>query len=210
MTDQTQEQFSSLKAIEDVTGMPWFWEAPITYPISGFYVMDGVLYGHSYTTSESYKLFSGGSLNGQQIDTNATFGYEDYGDRTQSKGSDELWVEGYIGQNVTLSATVASDLDSFKTSQTMTVVGNDNSIVAYGAGGNALGKNPLGSLPLGGTSTNTATIPAWFHVAKTYPQVSSYLEQVSFFTKGVDLSWELLCFGTNARGTVEGNNAITQ
>jgi hypothetical protein len=45
--------------MEDVTKQPWFWEAPVTYPISGFYVVNGELYGHSYTTSESYKLFTG-------------------------------------------------------------------------------------------------------------------------------------------------------
>lgn len=210
MTNQTQEENSSYKGIEDVTGQPWFWEAPITYPISGFYVVNGVLYGHSYTTSESYMLFNGGNLNGQEIDANATFAFDDHGDRTQSKASDEVWIEGYIKQNTVLSCSVLGDLDTFQSSQTVTVMGSDNTIVAYGSGAHALGKNPLGSQPLGGASTILSTLPAWFHVAKTYPNVPSYLEQISFFTKGVDLQWELLAFGTNATMTVEGNNAITQ
>lgn len=210
MTDQTQQAFSSLKAIEDVTQQPWFWESPITFPLSGFYVVDGELYGHSYTSSESYKLFEGGSLNGQNIDAKAVFAFMDYGDRTQNKGSNEVWVEGYINQNTVLNVTVAGDLDSFQTSQTVTVNGSDASIVAFGAGAHSLGKNPLGSQPLGGAQTSTATMPAWFHVAKTYTQVPSYLEEVFFETNGVDLQWELICFGTNATPTVEGNNSITQ
>lgn len=210
MTDQTQEQFSSLKAIEDVTGMPWFWEAPLTFPLSGFYVVNGELYGHSYVSSESYKLFTGGSLNGQDISAYALFACDDGGDRTQGKGSDELWVEGYIKQNTILNADISGDLDAFRTSQTVTVKGNDNTIVAYGSGGHALGKNTLGSQPLGGAATNPATLPAWFHVVKTYPQVPSYLEQLGFYTKGVDLQWELICFGTNAKPSPEGNNFITQ
>lgn len=210
MTDQTQEENSSFKGIEDVTGQPWFWEAPITYPISGFYTVAGSLYGHSYAASESYKLFSGGSLNGQQIDANATFAFDDKGDRSQTKASDELYIEGYIKQNTKLIATVAGDLDAFQTTQTVVVDGSDNTIVAYGAGAHALGKNNLGSQSLGGAQTTTSDLPAWFHVIKTYPMSPSYLEQISFSSKGIDLDWQLLGFGTNALMTNEGNNAITQ
>lgn len=211
MTDQTKQTTSSIRGIEDVDAdQPWFWEAPITYPISGFYVVNGQVYGHSYTTSESYQLFTGGQFNGQQIDANATFTYGSGADRTQSKVSSELWIEGYIKQNTTLSATVTGDLGGFMTSQTVTVAGNDTAIVSFGAGGHALGKNNLGSQPLGGAATSTSTLPAWFHVAKTYSPVPSYLEQISFVTKGLDLQWELICFGTNTEMTTEGNNAITQ
>ena len=211
MTDQTKQDNSQYKGIEDIHDQPWFWEAPITYPISGFYVTaDGSLHGHSYNTSESYTLFTGGSLNGQNIIANATFGYDDKGDRTQSKGSNEIWIEGYIKQNTNLAATITGDLSSFASAQTVTVTGNDNNIVGYGGGGHALGKNPLGSQPMGGAATNTSTLPSWFHVAKTYPQVPSYLEQISFNTNGIDLQWELICFGTNSTMTVEGNNSITQ
>ncbi len=210
MTDQTKQYSSYFRDIEDVTAQPWYWEAPVTYAISGFYVVDGELYGHSYTTSESYKLFTGGSLNGQEIDANATFCYDDHGDRTQSKGSDEIWVEGYIKQNTILSVAVSGDLDSFATSQTVTIDGSDTRIVAFGSGAHALGKNPLGSQPLGGSSTLSPSLPAWFHVAKTYDEVPSYLESISFESKGVDLQWELLTFGTNARFTNEGNSDITE
>lgn len=211
MTDQSQEQFSGAKSLEDVTQQPWFWEAPITYPISGFYVVDGEIYGHSYTNSESYKLFEGGSLNGQNIDAVATFAYDDKGDRTQSKGSNEIWVEGYIKQNTDLNCVVAGDLDAKKTSQTVVIYGDDEDIVAFGGGGNSLGDSPLGVQTLGGATTTVSSdaLPAWFHVAKTYVQVPFYLEQITFYTSGVDLTWELITFGTNSYPTNEGNNSIT-
>lgn len=210
MTDQTGQYTSFTRDMEDVTKQPWFWEAPITFPLSGFYVVDGDLYGHSYTTSESYKLFTGGSLNGQNIIGNATFAFDDKGDRTQSKASDELWVEGYISQNTTLNATVAGDLDAAQQTQTVTIVGSDPTIVAFGGGAHSLGKNNLGSQPLGGATVLESALPAWFHVIKTYNEASFYLEQVSFDTNGVDLDWELITFGTNAKFTNEGNNDITQ
>lgn len=211
MTDQTGQYTSFSRDMEDVTKQPWFWEAPITYPISGFYVdPSGNLCGHSYTTSESYTLFTSGSLNGQDIDANATFSLDDKGDRTQSKASDELFVEGYIQQNTTLNAVIAGDLDAFQSTQNVAIVGSDNTIVAYGTGAHSLGKNNLGSQPLGGAQLSSSNLPAWFHVAKTYNETPFYLEQISFYTKGVDLAWELIGFGTNAKFTNEGNNDITQ
>lgn len=211
MTDQTGQYTSFTRDMEDVTKQPWFWESPITYPISGFYVTgDGTLCGHSYTTSESYTLFSGGSLNGQEIDANATFSFDDKQDRTQSKASDEIFVEGYIQQNTELTTVVGGDIDTAATTQTSVIVGSDNAIVAFGSGAHSLGKNNLGSQPLGGAQLNDSTLPAWFHVFKTYNETPFYLEQISFSSKGVDLAWELITFGTNARFTSEGNNDITE
>lgn len=211
MTDQTaQNQPSAYNPSEQLDSkQPFFWEAPVTYPISGFYVVNGELYGHSYNTSESYKLFEGGSFNGQNIDANATTAYDDLGDRTQSKGSDEIWVEGYIKQNTVLSVSINEDLDAFAQIQTRTIDGSDSSIVAFGGGGNSLGDAPLGSQPIGGSPSISSTLPAWFHCAKTYNQNSYYLESLSFTTNGIDLDWQLLTFGTNAQFTREGNNAIT-
>jgi hypothetical protein len=211
MTDQTKEQYSNYNPQEQVgSDQPFFWEAPVTYPVSGFYVVNGEIYGHGFNTSESYKLFTSGSFNGQLIDANASLAFTDLDDRTQSKGSNEVWVEGYIKQNTILNVAVNEDLDAFQTSQVSTINGSDNTIVGYGAGSHALGKDPLGSRPLGGTLTTTNPIPAWFHVVKTYVQNSYYLEQLSFSTRGVDLDWQLITFGTNAKMTTEGNNEISQ
>ncbi len=210
MTDQTEEVYSNYNPQESLDAkQPFYWEAPITYPISGFYVVNGELYGHGYNTSESYKLFTSGSFNGQNIDANATFAYDDKGDRTQSKGSNEIWVEGYIKQNTLLTSTINEDLDSFLQSQTVVIDGADAATVAFGSGAHALGKDNLGSRSLGGSLTTTTTLPAWFHIAKTYPQNSYYLEQVTFQSRGIDLQWELVTFGTNAEFTNEGNNSIT-
>ena len=211
MTDQTAEQFSGGKAIEDITQQPWFWEAPIGYPISGFYTVNGELYGHSYTTSESYKLFNGGSFNGQDIDAVAAFGYDDLGDRSQSKGSNETYVEGYIKQNTILNVTINKGLGSFLVAQTLTINCNDNDIVAYGGGGNSLGDSPLGVQTLGGNQTVVSqdTLPAWFNTIVTYlSNPSFYLSQVVFSTKGVDLQWELLTYGSNSEFTNEDSNSI--
>lgn len=212
MTDQTKDSFSQYKAIEDVTQMPWFWESPITYPISGFYVTDdGEFGGHGYNASESYFLFNGGSFNGQNIHANATFAFDDLGDRTQSKGSNEIWVDGYIKQNTVLTTKVAGDLDGCQFGQTVMIDGNNSSYVCSpGSGSGSLGDHSMGSYSLGGSPTIPSTsLPAYFHVIKTYVQQSYYLEQISFDSNGIDLQWEIISFGTNKAFTVEGNNSIT-
>jgi hypothetical protein len=211
MTDQTQEQYSARQPEEQINNQqPWFWEAPVLYPISGFYVVNGEIYGHGFNTSESYKLFTSGSFNCQQIEAIAAFGYDDKGDRTTTKLSDECWVEGYIKQNTNLSCTIVGDLGSFQSTQTNIINGNDSGIVSYGTGGHALGKNNLGTSPLGGAFLIASTLPAWFHVVLTYGPTPFYLEQIQFYTKGVDLDWQLICYGTNALPTAEGNNDLNR
>lgn len=211
MTNQTQQNQPSIYNPSEQldSKQPFYWEAPIGYPISGFYIVDGDIYGHGYTASESYKLFTGGSFNGQDIDSNATLAFGDLGDRTSSKGSNEIWIEGYIKQNTTINGFINEDLDSCQVQQLITVDGSDISYVCFGGGGNNLGDAPLGSQTLGGSQNVSSLLPAWFHVVKTYPQNSYWLEQISFQTKGIDLQWELITWGTNATFTNEGNNAIT-
>lgn len=224
MTDQTKDSFSQYKAIEDVTQMPWFWECPITYPISGFYEVDGEIYGHGYTTSESYKLFTGNNFNGQDIESAAVFAYDSMGDRTQTKGSNEIWVDGYIQQNTEMQVNVKGDVDACSTTQVTTINGSDIATVCFPSGGyHSLGQVSLGSQPLGGIyqgqfstqgkqtiDRSVSELPAYFHAIKTYLQVPYYLEQIYFYTKGVDLAWEIISFGTNKKFTTEGNNAITE
>jgi hypothetical protein len=207
MTDQSK--INTQYSVESIDNQPWYWEAPITYPLSGFYTVDGELYGHSYTTSESYKLFTGGSFNGQDINANATFAYNGKEDRSQTKASDEIWAEGFIKQNTIIDTVVRGDIDTFEYEQTVQIDGSDDTYVAFGALSNSLGQNSLGVVPNGGEISTAIELPAWFHVAKTYPQVPYYLEQISFSTSGVDLQWELTCFGTNSKLTAEGNNDVT-
>ena len=223
MTDQTKETTSSIRGIEDVDPtQPWFWEVPITYPIAGFYCVDGKIYGHGYTNSESYLLFNGGTFNGQSINAIAAFGYDDLGDRTQAKGSNQIWVDGYISQNTVLNVTINEDLDAFLQSQTVQINGSDSSIVGFGTSDHSLGAVDIGSNPHGedlappypdeDTSINTPDyqLPPYFHVVKTYVQNWYHLEQVVFQTNGADLAWEIISFGTNKKFTNEGNNSITQ
>jgi hypothetical protein len=186
-----------------------YWEAPQLLPISRFYVVDGELYGHSYLTGESYKLFTGYNDNGNEIDCRALFAYNNYGSRFSSKGANELYVEGYITQNGTLKANVQWDIDGCSTFITNDIAGDDTRIVCLGGVSNSLGKNSLGKQPLGSSTVSQATLPPKFRVIKTFTQVPFFEEQTSFTSVQKDFQWEIIAFGLNATITAEGNNSIT-
>lgn len=189
-----------------------YWEAPQILPISRFYVVDGELYGHSYNSSESYKLFNGHNDNGNFIEAKATFAYNSHGQRDNSKGFNQFYIEGYISSNTTLYRDLNFDLDGCQTTETDSIEGTDSRIVCIGANDNSLGKDSLGKNPLGGNTnqvTNT-TLPPKFRVIRTNTKVPYYEYSPTFRSNGVDQQWEILAFGPAWSDTNEGEADITE
>jgi hypothetical protein len=187
-----------------------YWEAPQVLPIGRFSIIDGNLYGHSYLTSETYKLFDGYNDNGNFIQANAVMAFNSHGMRSQSKGFNEYYVEGYISSNTTLSLGLQYDIDGCATNTSFDIVGDDTQIVCIGSDNNLLGKKELGKVPLGADMAVASTTPVKFRVVKTMPKVPYYEYQVSFNSVGYDQNWEILAFGCAWSRTFEGNNKITQ
>jgi hypothetical protein len=196
-----------------------YWEAPQVMAISRFSIIDGELYGHSYLTSQSYKMFDGHNDNGAAIEAIAKFSYNNYGMPTLSKSFNKFYVEGYISSNTTLTLGLDFDLDGFTTSTAYTlhndddetILGSDRSIVAIGKDDNSLGKKALGKYPLGGDIKFGApeALPPKFRVIKTMVRIPFYEHSVLFSSNGVDQRWEILRFGPSVSPTAEGPNAIT-
>lgn len=111
------------------------WEAPQTLPISRFYIVDGDLYGHSYNTFESYKLFDGYAdrvypgFTGFPIQANWVFSYQNYGSRFSYKKATKMYVEGYINTNTTLGASLTYELDGCQTIKNFSLNGSDQQFV---------------------------------------------------------------------------------
>lgn len=187
-----------------------YWEAPQILPISRFYVVSGVLYGHSYNTSESYKLFTGYNDNNNFIDAKAVFSYEQFGTRSSSKSGNAMYVEGYISSNTNLTLGLNYDLDGCQTATTYSISGSDDQIVCLPGDLNSLGKESLGKLPLGGNLTNMSTLPPKFRGIKTFPRIPFFEQSTTFESNGIDQNWEIICFGLNATPTSEDNSSITE
>jgi len=187
-----------------------YWEAPITYPIGRFSVINGELYGHSYNTPETYKLFTGYNFNGASIPSLAVFSYQNFGTRARSKGINQIYSEGYIGQNGVLSLGVLKEIEGCATPTTYTFDGDQKSpLVCVGGSSAPLGKVELGSNPLGGDLAEGTGLPPKFRWIKTIPLTPYFYEvQFSYFSNIIDFQWELLCFGTNIIQASDLNNSI--
>jgi len=181
------------------------WESPQTLPISRFYIVDGELYGHSYSTSESYQLFTGyadrvySGFAGYPIDAKAKFSYQNYGTRFSYKKANAFYIEGYISSNTTLNCAITYELDGCATTKTFTVNGSDTQIVCIAPIEGSLGKLSLGKAKLGGAgSTSIQDLPPKFRVEKTFSNTDFFECSFSFEILGVDQRFELLAFGLNA------------
>lgn len=193
------------------------WEAPQILPITRFYTVDGELYGHSSTSSESYQLFTGYSdratstASGNPIKAVANFSYQNFGTRTHQKNSNEFYIEGYINANTTLNCMINYGLDGCRTTQTFQLVGTDTAVVCIPSDSASLGKSPLGSNPLGSNLSSSLTgLPPKFRIIFTFPRVNFYECQFAFTIFGADQRFELLAFGLNAQLSNDTNFSIKE
>lgn len=132
------------------------WQPPQTIPISRFAIIADELYGHSAITNETYKLFVGTNDNGVFIPQVARFAYNNGGNRTRLKNISEMWSDGYITTNATLTMNQYCGFDGQNGIKTMSIKGSDTSITTQ-QNDTPRGTEPLGSVPLGGESLNPNT-----------------------------------------------------
>jgi hypothetical protein len=193
------------------------WEAPQILPISRFYIVDGELYGHSYQTSESYKLFTGYAdrvypgFVGHPIQAKWVFSYQNYGVRDRLKSANYLYVEGYINQNTIVDVTLTYELDGCATTRTFEIDGADRAIVCIPPSVGALGKQSLGKQKLGGAGvTSIQNLPPKVRVEKSFNNKDFFESSVTFEVFGTDNRFELLAFGLNAKPSTQDPVSIRQ
>jgi hypothetical protein len=185
-----------------------YWEAPVFYPVSRFSVINGELYGHSYLTSESYKLFTGYNFRGSVIDARAVFSFNNYGSRFATKGFNEFYYEGRCTQNGTLNLGLQFETEGCSTNLSFPMAGDSQWVCSY-KGANSLGKNSIGKQPIGGNIAIPQSDPPKFRKIKTMPRNSFYEESTSFTSVEKDFQWEIIAFGPATASTSEGNNNIS-
>lgn len=188
-----------------------YWEAPVTYPVGRLSVIDGELYGHSYNTPETYKLFTGYNFNGAPIPALAAFSYNNFGTRARSKGFNQVYVEGYISQNGDLNLGLKKEVDGCATVQEFTIEGDQQPpIVCQGGSSAPIGKESIGYNPIGSQLVGNGPLPPKFRVIKTMSPDYFYEMQFSFYSVLVDFQWEILCFGTAILPASDLNTSIKQ
>lgn len=186
------------------------WESPQTLPVSRFYIVNGELYGHSYSTFESYKLFDGyadrvyAGFTGFPIAAIWQFSYQNYGTRFSLKKATKAYVEGYINQNTTLTMTLTYELDGCQTVKTFTLDGSDSQFVCLPSDESSLGKQSLGKQKLGGGGTTSINgLPPKFRWFPTFTNTDFFECSFGFSVLGTDERVELLAFGPAVSGSSE-------
>lgn len=192
-----------------------YWEAPVTFPIGRWSIINDELYGHGYTTPQTYKLFDGYTFNGSPIAAAAYFSYNQYGTRAYPKSFEKFYLEGYITSNCTLTYGLNYDINGCQTQRMFTINGSQTPLVCSILPDASLGKESLGKRPLSGLtipgniSTNTDTgLPPKFRAIKQVSKFPFYELQVFFESLGTGQQWELIAFGPDASPATEGTNSI--
>lgn len=197
-----------------------YWEAPIQYPVSGFYVTeDGEFGGHGYGSSESYLLFTGHRFRANPTDDGfiipayayfAPFAHLThipgrriyFPNRTQTKVTEELFVDGFMSVNTILGVGLNFDLDGCVVSKVKFIDGSNAAITCPFSEDGSLGTAPFGSKILG-DGLIAPTRPPYFNAVPTYDKYQYRFEQVFFYDEGLDTQWELISWGTDAEPTSE-------
>jgi hypothetical protein len=159
-----------------------------------FSVIDGELYGHSFSNPETYKLFDGGSFNGSPYNAIAKFSYQNYGDRSSSKAFNQFYSEGYISANSTLTLGITYEIDGCASVSEYDLEGNSAFVCKYKSDA-PLGKVHLGQNPLGGQKDAVPTLPPKFRWVKTFVPNYFYEHTTYYKTSGIDMNWEILAYG---------------
>jgi hypothetical protein len=182
-----------------------FWEAPQILPINSFSIIDNELYGHSNSTKNTYKLFTGHNDNSNVIDAKAKFSYQSFGDRTKLKNFDEFFSEGYISSNTSLDFTIYYDYEGSEGISSYTVDGNNNDILFAVGDDNSLGKKSLGKEPLGSITESDDELIKFKKIEEVVKK-DFFEMQIEISSNQVDANWQVLAFGTNV--TQSTNKAI--
>lgn len=182
-----------------------FWQPPWYMPISHFSIISGDLIGHSSQVAESFKLLTGNNDNGNPIDASVSFAYYNGGQRAVLKSLDEYYTEGYISLNTTLTMVLKYDFGGYSGTVTKDIKGTDSGLVFQTTTDNSLGKQPIGSQPLGSVTDSLLDIPK-FRVWHELQKNDWYEYQVVYGTNQVDAQWELLAHGGNIMLSSNGSN----
>lgn len=202
-----------------------YWEAPIQYPVAGFYVTeDGELGGHGYGSSESYLLFKDHRFRANPTDEGfaipayaffAPFAHTTHlpnsrvaiANRSETKVTEELFIDGYMSVNTILGAGLNFDLDGCVTSKLVELDGSDIAITCPITAAGPIGTGSFGTSILGGGLVEP-TRPPYFNVIPTFDKQQYRFEQVFFYDEGIDTQWEIISFGTDAQQSPEQETSI--
>ena len=119
----------------------------------------------------------------------------DFGDPTEQKKIEDLYIEGYISPTTQLTITMFLDENGYTGTYQTTFSGSETEFLMGEPRGNPLGINPLGTVVLGGSVDTSGLRKFRIHLSKDFRCLPFYNCQLQFFSTGINQRWEILRFG---------------
>lgn len=192
-----------------------WWEAPQTMPFTRFSIIEGELYGHSNLAPNTFKLhiLDQNSQNSVYNDDDnpiqaiAAFSYMNYGETAWQKVFTEFYTEGNIQINSTIDVAAKYDFGGYSGIKEFQIDGSDSNFIFATTTDGSIGKNPIGSNPLGSITDSPTNTPK-FRKIFTTATLNFYEWQPVFESNEVDYYWEISRFGINVKLSQDNNNKI--
>lgn len=186
-----------------------FWNSPMVIGQKLLTVYKGDLYGHSNAVSETYKLFTGLSDNGNRISFKAYYAYQNADKRENLKNFNRFFTEIYLRANTVATASILQEWQGAKGIQSYEVNGADDEFLFTPVDDASLGVNPLGTHPLGGLQDAPNDIPKYRRIKPLVPK--DYFEyQFRFESDEADIAWQILTWGGNVKLSKNNPQTITK
>lgn len=176
-----------------------FWQPPQTIPARAWAVIDGEIHCHSSVASETYKLFDGLNDIGNPILCRAFLAkYNMSGaERCRLKSADEIYNEGYISENTTISVLYLFEGDKGETELIEKTIKGADEVNVYSLDPDpSLGTSALGDFTLSG-GDDEEPLPKFRIIHEVNPK-EFFDYETRLETNDTDQQWSWLATGPNA------------
>lgn len=183
-----------------------FWQPPQILPMRKLSIYGGLLYGHSNSIDETYKMFTGLNDDGNPIAFKAHYAYRNANLRSVLKNFNRMFSELYIQANTIVTATILYEWKGAKGTQTYEINGADQEYLFTPVADASLGVNSLGTNPLGGQLEAGEDTPKYRRFKPLVP-TDHFEYQLRLEADDIDLAFQVLATGANV---LKSNNLPTK
>lgn len=119
----------------------------------------------------------------------------DFGDPSELKELDAVFLEGYIDDNTRLTVNLYLDEDGFTSAITTVIAGTETQFLFEGTQPNAFGLHPFGFQRFGSNDDTSGKKKFRIYLNKNLRRIPFYTAQLEFISDGSNQNWEILRYG---------------
>lgn len=190
------------------------WDSPIIgWNVSDFTIYDDGngedLYFGSNLIPEVYVVNNTSADDIYDVTANWRSKQFDFGTPGQLKQVTDMYVDGYIAPNTTITISLLLDEDGYTQRFSTTLTGTDSTYIFNSSSYNTFGLTPFGTERFGSNEDLSGKKRFRVYLGKDFRANPFYTAQVDFASDGDNQSWEVLNFGLKVRPySVEANRNL--